>query len=393
MKITSWAAAAAAAMGNGLLSLVTTVTQLSSLLLLDVNADTPNRDSTEGVYQIPIGMTSASTRNGPRDFLMATANAVNPNGSQMYPLTIRTNCLATQLIYAPTTPGQLTPQVIGVEFLDGESLYKADPRFANGQGTPGQVIASREVILSAGAFNTPQLLKLSGIGPADELNSFNISVVVDLPGVGTNLQDRYEMGVISKFPTDFTATTGCTFGYTAHDPCLARWEDGIGQAAKGPYASNGLAISALRRSSEAINTNIDTYIFGGPVAFKGYYPGYAEAAVADNKHWTWAILKAHTGNHAGTVTLNSTDPRDTPIINFNYFGTGTTAGGADQRDLNAVVEAIAFARKMAKDMNPLAGPFQEVYPGPSVNTTAAVEQLITQQRVGPSRFVHVSYWE
>jgi choline dehydrogenase len=374
--------AAAAALGDGLLSLITGVTGLSALLIEDVNADTPSRDSTEGAYQVPFGMTSASQRNGPRDFIMATANATNPDGSQRYPLTIRTNCLATQLIYAPTTPGQATPTVIGVKFLDGQSLYKADPRFANGQGTPGQVIASREVILSAGAFNTPQLLKLSGIGPADELNSFNISVVVDLPGVGTNLQDRYEMGVISAFPTDFTATTGCTFDRPGGDPCLVRWEDGIGQIAKGPYATNGFALSVLLRSSEAINTNIDTYIFGGPVAFKGYYPGYADIAVADNRHWTWAILKAHTGNHAGTVMLKSTDPRDTPNITFNYFGTGTTTDGADQRDLNAVVEAIAFARTMAKKMNPVAGPFQEVYPGPSVNTKAAVEQLVINNAWG-----------
>ena len=382
MKILSWAMSAAAALSSGLLSVLTTVTGVSTLLLRDVNAYTPSRDSTQGIYQIPFGMTSASQRNGPRDFLMATVNAVNPDGSQKYPLTIRTNCLATQLIYAPTTPGQLTPKVIGVEFLDGQSLYKADPRFANGAGTRGQVTVSREVILSAGAFNTPQLLKLSGIGPADELRNFNIPVVVDLPGVGTNLQDRYEIGVISAFPTDFTATTGCTFGRPGGDPCLDRWETGIDQITKGPYATNGFAISALLRSSGAINTNIDTYVFGGPVAFKGYYPNYADIAVADNRHWTWAILKAHTGNHAGTVMLKSTDPRDTPDINFNYFGTGTTAGGADQRDLNAVVEAVAFARKMAKNMNPVAGPFQEVYPGPSVNTTAAVRQLVTDNAWG-----------
>ena len=152
---------------------------------------------------------------------------VNPDGSQKYPLTIRTNCLVTQLIYAPTAPGQLQPKVIGVQFLDGQSLYKADPRFANGQGTPGQVTVSREVILSAGAFNTPQLLKLSGIGPKAELHKLNIRVVVDLPGVGTNLQDRYEIGVISAFPTDFTATTGCTFDRPGGDPCLDRWETGV----------------------------------------------------------------------------------------------------------------------------------------------------------------------
>jgi choline dehydrogenase len=54
--------------------------------------------------------------------------------------------------------------------------------------------ASREVILSAGAFNSPQLLKLSGIGSVQELSRHGIRTIVDLPGVGENLQDRYEVG-------------------------------------------------------------------------------------------------------------------------------------------------------------------------------------------------------
>jgi choline dehydrogenase-like flavoprotein len=60
------------------------------------------------------------------------------------------------------------------------------------------------VIISAGTFNTPQLLKLSGIGPADELRSLGIPVVVDLPGVGENLQDRYENSIIVNLPKAFT---------------------------------------------------------------------------------------------------------------------------------------------------------------------------------------------
>ncbi len=60
-------------------------------------------------------------------------------------------------------------------------------------GEPREVRATREVVLCGGAFNTPQLLMLSGIGPADELRAHGIDVRVDLPGVGRNLQDRYEV--------------------------------------------------------------------------------------------------------------------------------------------------------------------------------------------------------
>jgi len=73
------------------------------------------------------------------------------------------------------------------------------------------VRARREVILAAGAFNTPQLLMLSGVGPRTELEKFNIPVVTDLPGVGRNLQDRYEVSVISEFARDFALLEGATF--------------------------------------------------------------------------------------------------------------------------------------------------------------------------------------
>lgn len=81
-----------------------------------------------------------------------------------------------------------TPRATGVEYLEGKSLYRADARSTTAQVTgKGSVQASREVIVAGGAYNTPQLLKLSGIGPASELESFGIPVVVDLPGVVCSL--------------------------------------------------------------------------------------------------------------------------------------------------------------------------------------------------------------
>ena len=87
-----------------------------------------------------------------------------------------------------------------MEYLKGRHLYGADPQqVADPSIAPrSQVLASREVILAAGAFNSPQLLKLSGIGPRAELEALGIPVIVDLPGVGENLQDRYEVGVVSE---------------------------------------------------------------------------------------------------------------------------------------------------------------------------------------------------
>ena len=186
--------AAATGLGKTLLtSLVTTVTGLAEILTLDINSGLPGRDNTTGLYQVPIATTPGgllkSERNGPRDFILQVANAVYHNGTRMYHLDIRLNCLVTKVRFDRSGA---TPKATGVDFLDGQSLYRADPRASSASGgTPGSVSATREVILSAGSFNTPQLLKLSGIGPSAELESFGIPVVVDLPGVGTNMQGQF----------------------------------------------------------------------------------------------------------------------------------------------------------------------------------------------------------
>jgi choline dehydrogenase-like flavoprotein len=187
-KLLSCIISAATAMGQGLLGLlVDTVVGLGQVLLRDINA--PGQPEKEGLYQVPLAMWN-STRNGPRNFILDTANAINPDGSRKYQLDIRLNTLVTKIRFIQS--GSI-PMAVGVDFLDGQSLYRADLRSGSASPTgSGSVNATREVIISAGAFNTPQLLKLSGIGPAQELQQFNIPVLVDLPGVGTNLQDRYE---------------------------------------------------------------------------------------------------------------------------------------------------------------------------------------------------------
>jgi choline dehydrogenase len=114
-------------------------------------------------------------------------DATNVDGSKKYPLDVRMNCHVTKVTFDNST----VPRATGVEFLDGQYLYRASKKSKSaGRGIPGSVNASREVIISGGSYNSPQILKLSGIGPADELRRFNISVVKDLPGVGANLQDH-----------------------------------------------------------------------------------------------------------------------------------------------------------------------------------------------------------
>ncbi|KAI1661994.1 hypothetical protein F4813DRAFT_384709 [Daldinia decipiens] len=130
------------------------------------------------------------------------------------------------------------PKATGVDYLYGEALYRADPRSspAGKSGTPGSVSATREVVISGGAFNTLQIWKLSGIGPAAELETFGIPVIKDLPGVGGNLQDRYEAGVTVSSSSKFALFKNCTFITTADDPCYETWtQRSSDPLAHGPY--------------------------------------------------------------------------------------------------------------------------------------------------------------
>lgn len=374
LKLISLVIAAATAMGQGVLGTIfSTVAGLGQVLLRDVNADVTERDSSEGLYQIPITVKDGM-RNGPREFVLATANALNADGTRKYHLDIKLETLVTKVRFSQVAGSK--PRAIGVDFLTGKSLYRADPRAPKtASGTPGSVDATREVILSAGAFNTPQLLKLSGIGPAAELASFQIPLIVNLPGVGTNMQDRYETSVVGKSDVPFSSTKDCTFLRTSSDPCYARWKNNIG-GDRGIYASNGVSLGIVRKSSVAVGDS-DLFVAGAPVNFPGYFPNHSVNGTADSKHWSWIVLKAHARNNAGTVRLASKDPRDTPLINFNSFN--SAADGA--KDVQALVEGMEFSRKIFKSLIPLSGSFSEVWPGESV-TGPSLENFIRAEAWG-----------
>lgn len=160
---------------------VTSTKELSDLLDRDMNRLDPARYTEQGVYRFPLHVDHLKQRSSANNYVRETLNARKRDGSPKYPLTLSTNSLASKVLFCKTKG---KPRASGVEYMVGEALYAADRRYdASKVGEKLTVRASREVIVAGGAFNTPQILKLSGIGPREELQKFNISVISDLPAV------------------------------------------------------------------------------------------------------------------------------------------------------------------------------------------------------------------
>jgi choline dehydrogenase len=241
-------------------------------------------------------------------------------------LRVELNALATRVLFDDSN------RAVGIEYLKGQRLYRAHMRPSEQTGELRQMYASREVILAGGAFNTPQLLMLSGVGPRDVLTDHDIPVRVELPGVGMNLQDRYEVAVVNRMRDDWELFKDVKFDTS--DPQYQQWT----KKREGIYATNGAVLTMFNRSRGAELP--DLFCMALLAQFKGYFPGYSALFPQGLNYLTWVILKAHTKNRKGRVTLRSADPRDTPLINFHYFEEG------GDEDIEAVVEGIQFVRKL-----------------------------------------------
>ena len=272
-----------------------------------------------GLRYVPLS-TNKHARMGTRERVLEVACK--------YPdrLRVELNALATRVLFDESN------RAIGVEYLKGQRLYRAHMRPSQETGELRRMYASREVILAGGTFNTPQLLMLSGIGPRDVLTKYEIPLRVELPGVGMNLQDRYEIAVVNRMRDDWALFKDVKFDTS--DPQYQEWS----KKRKGVYATNGAVLTLFNRSKRAQLP--DLFCMALLAQFKGYFPGYSGLFPKGLNYLTWVILKAHTQNRKGQVTLRSADPRDTPMINFNYF-----EEGADE-DLEAVIEGIRFVRNL-----------------------------------------------
>ena len=322
--------------------------------LLDPNDWRVANTGAVGVHYTPL-TTSNHARTGPRERLM-DVQARNPRK-----LRIEKDALATKVLFDDQK------RAIGVEYRKGRGLYRPHGQPLE-QGETKIARASREVILCGGAFNTPQLLMLSGIGPKTELERWGIQPVKILEGVGKNLQDRYEIGVVHRLKKDWHALAGATF--TKDDPQFRAWKD----HRSGVYTSNGAMLAVTRKSAKA--TIPDLFCFGLLGNFHGYYPGYSKLFAEQHDRLTWAILKGHTLNRGGEVTLKSADPLIAPAVNFHYFDEGTDKSG---QDLDSVVEGIQFVRKLTGGLSFMQ---EEEIPGPAVESVEQLREFVRNNAWG-----------
>ncbi|KAG9243195.1 hypothetical protein BJ878DRAFT_535371 [Calycina marina] len=170
----------------------------------------------------------------------SVSQATDSDGSRTYKLDIALTVVTTRVHFHTSAS---TPRAIGVGYLFEQSLYRADPR--------------AKVILPAGAYNTPQLLKLSGVGPRIELELYGFEVVKDLPGIVGNTQDRYDIGTVGQAPSDFTLLKDCIF-LEGNDLCYGDWANNLGDL-KIAYTKSGIALEYPHHSSEADN-NQDLFL-------------------------------------------------------------------------------------------------------------------------------------
>ena len=272
-------------------------------------------------FRLPPLATSRRRRNGTREFLLDVQKKYPAN------LTIELDALATKVLFDEKN------RAVGVEYLKGPRLYQAHCDPSRQPGEKKSVRATREVILAGGAFNTPQLLMLSGVGPKDELKKHGIDVRVDLPGVGKNLQDRYEVGIVNRMKTDWKVLEGALFDNK--DPQYKMWK-----SRGGVYITNGAVLAVIKKSDKS-RPLPDLFCFALVGRFRGYEPNYSQEIVLHHNYLTWAVLKAHTKNTGGMVKLRSANPQERPEINFHYFDEGTDR---QQEDLESVVDGVKFVR-------------------------------------------------
>jgi len=268
-------------------------------------------------------------------------------------LELRTGAQATRLLIEQG-------RAVGVEYRGPDGLR--------------QVRARREVILSGGAYNSPQLLMLSGIGPADHLREHFIEPVVDAPGVGGNLSEHPL--VYMSFAARGAGSFLSALRFDRAALSVLRWA----LTGKGPFASQITSgVLMLRTRPELVRPDIQLVFLPVRLDAKMWHP------LSRNRQehvLSVMVMQLHPESR-GTVRLGSADPFARPVVDLNLLST--------PRDFADIRGGIAATRRVFAEP-PLADLVRaELVPGPERQDDAALDGFIrdnlkiTQHPVGTCR--------
>lgn len=291
----------------------------------------PFTDDVNGFQQEGFGYLEMTVGAGRR---CSTANAYLRPAMARTNLTVRTHALATRILF----DGR---RAVGVRYRRGEMLH--------------DVLVRREVLVCAGPVNSPQLLKLSGVGPRAELAQHGISVVHELPGVGENLQDHLEFyfQVACREPITLYSQMNPWSKALIGLRWLAR-HDGLG-------VSNHFETGGFIRSRAGVRYPDIQYHFL-PMAVS--YDGSSLA----HEHGYQAHVGPMRSHSKGWVRLKSADPLEKPRVFFNYMS--QPEDWAEMRACLRLTREIfaqpAFARYRGR----------EIQPGESVQSDGEIDAFI-----------------
>ncbi len=240
-------------------------------------------------------------------------------------LSLRTRAQATRVLLDGG-------RAVGVEFLDRGQLRRVD---------------AGRVVLCGGAFNSPQLLLLSGIGPADHLREQGIEVAHELPGVGENLQDHLEVYIQHRCKQPLSLAPALKWW---RQPWIGlKWLFGrTGEAASNHFEAGGF----VRSGPGAAYPNVQFHFLPLAIRYDGTAP--------EEGHGYQVHVGPNLSDARGRLSLKSADPRDKPALRFDYLST--------EQDRREWVEAVRCARHILSQPAWAALDGGEISPGPTVQT-------------------------
>jgi choline dehydrogenase-like flavoprotein len=222
-------------------------------------------------------------------------------------------------------------------------------RYADKRGRSQVAHAAREVILAAGAIGSPQLLMLSGIGPASDLSSVGVEVRHDLPGVGANLQDH-------PFVTLIWEVTDQKTLYGADKPKgLAEWV----LRRTGPLSSSVAEVVAFVRTRSGLPAADIQFHMGA-----AYYDDHGQATYDGHCGVIAPVLVSPKAR--GRLWLRSADPSDKPRILTNSL--------AEPEDVDSLIAGMELAREIAGSEPMRSQLVKELKPGPEFSDRAGLEE-------------------